>query len=123
MEQLKAIRAAEPSSSGGMYKTVTVNRPLGYGFFSLTDGFVPQKVWSVAIDQAINAEAALGWEVVSVDRTRNLVTLKRESATQPVVATAPDIPDQLRKLAELKEQGIVTDEEFQTKKAELLARL
>jgi hypothetical protein len=33
------------------------------------------------------------------------------------------ILSQIRKLAELHEEGILTDEEFTTKKAELLARL
>ncbi len=35
----------------------------------------------------------------------------------------PDIPDQLRKLAELRDAGILTNEEFEAKKAELLARM
>ncbi len=35
----------------------------------------------------------------------------------------PDIPDQIRKLAELREVGILTDDEFSSKKAELLSRL
>jgi hypothetical protein len=34
---------------------------------------------------------------------------------------ASDTFEQLKKLAELKEQGILTDEEFQAEKAELLA--
>ena len=34
-----------------------------------------------------------------------------------------DIPEQIKKLAELKEEGILTEEEFQTKKTELLSRL
>jgi len=33
------------------------------------------------------------------------------------------ITHQIRKLAELREQGILTDEEFTTKKTELLSRL
>ncbi len=33
------------------------------------------------------------------------------------------IVDQIRKLAELHEQGILTDEEFTAKKTELLSRL
>lgn len=36
---------------------------------------------------------------------------------------APDIPGQIRKLADLHAAGILTDEEFTAKKAELLARL
>jgi hypothetical protein len=35
----------------------------------------------------------------------------------------PDIAVQIRKLAELHSQGILTDQEFATKKAELLARM
>ncbi len=34
-----------------------------------------------------------------------------------------DIPEQIEKLAALKEKGIISEEEFQTKKSELLARL
>ncbi|MGB8312123.1 MAG: SHOCT domain-containing protein [Halobacteriota archaeon] len=34
-----------------------------------------------------------------------------------------DIPEQIRKLAELKDQSILTEEEFQTKKQELLSKM
>lgn len=34
-----------------------------------------------------------------------------------------DIPSQIKKLSELKEQGILTEEEFNSKKTELLSRL
>ena len=34
-----------------------------------------------------------------------------------------DLPDQIRKLAELKDQGILTEEEFESKKKELLAKM
>jgi hypothetical protein len=41
---------------------------------------------------------------------------------QPAVAApAADRYEQLKKLAELKEQGILTDEEFQSEKAKLLS--
>ena len=36
---------------------------------------------------------------------------------------APDVPDQIRKLAELRDQGILTEEEFASKKAELLTKM
>ena len=42
------------------------------------------------------------------------------------VAEAPpakDIPAQIEKLADLKDKGIITDEEFQQKKQELLDRI
>ena len=34
-----------------------------------------------------------------------------------------DVPDQIKKLAELKEQGILTEDEFQTKKQQLLSKM
>ncbi|MDX6359659.1 MAG: hypothetical protein QOH37_2713, partial [Nocardioidaceae bacterium] len=50
------------------------------------------------------------------------------SAAVPQVAVASepaaaDPMDQLRKLGELRDAGILTDEEFSTKKAEILKRL
>ncbi len=36
---------------------------------------------------------------------------------------SPDVTEQIRKLGELRDQGILTEEEFQTKKKELLAKL
>ena len=54
---------------------------------------------------------------------RERARLATQPVSQPVISTAPDIPDQLRKLAELKAQGILTDAEFDAKKTELLARL
>lgn len=55
----------------------------------------------------------------------------RLSAPKAVVGTgdqvvqppALDIPDQLRKLGELRNEGIVTQEEFEAKKADLLSRM
>jgi hypothetical protein len=40
----------------------------------------------------------------------------------PTVAE-PDVADQIRKLAELRDAGIVSEAEFQAKKAELLQRM
>jgi Short C-terminal domain len=37
--------------------------------------------------------------------------------------TAPDIPDQIRKLGELRDSGVLTAEEFEAKKTELLSRM
>jgi hypothetical protein len=39
------------------------------------------------------------------------------------VSQGNDIPAQIKKLAELKEAGILTEEKFASKKAELLARM
>jgi hypothetical protein len=45
----------------------------------------------------------------------------RRGRTTP--SGSPDVPDQLRKLADLCDQGVLTPQEFEEKKAELLARM
>ncbi len=45
-----------------------------------------------------------------------------QQASQPT-GTSSDVTEQIRKLGELRDQGILTEEEFQTKKKELLGRL
>lgn len=59
-----------------------------------------------------------------------LQTINRIFNTRGTGATNPPstmdnsaIPDQIRKLSELKDAGVLTDEEFQKKKSELLDRL
>ncbi len=51
--------------------------------------------------------------------------LKDRRSTAPGAApeAQPDVTEHIAKLAALRDQGILTDEEFATKKAELLARL
>lgn len=54
--------------------------------------------------------------------------VRSESAASSAVpaqpaASAPDLADQIRKLGELRDAGILTDDEFTTKKAELLSRI
>jgi hypothetical protein len=62
------------------------------------------------------------------DRMMQLVHWARQRAQQPqiVPAAAPageDIPAQLAKLAQLRDTGVLSEEEFATSKAALLARL
>ena len=42
---------------------------------------------------------------------------------EPTGTSAPNIPDEIRRLAELRDAGIVTNEEFEAKKRELLDRM
>jgi hypothetical protein len=42
---------------------------------------------------------------------------------QPAGATSPDLADQIRKLAELRDAGVLSPEEFEAKKADLLSRI
>lgn len=67
-------------------------------------------------------------EAKIVQDTLNRLILAGPAAAAPVaaaepVAAAPDITEQLQKLGALRDGGILTEEEFAAKKADLLARL
>lgn len=53
---------------------------------------------------------------------RDAIREAQAAGPQPVVA-APDLADQLAKLAALRDQGVLTEEEFAAKKAQLLERM
>ena len=58
--------------------------------------------------------------------TRAFHQLRREMQTTPAthtVAPPPDPMEQLQKLAQLRDQGILTADEFEAKKAEILKRM
>lgn len=77
--------------------------------------------------------------IITFHATGNIVTLKwvqngqikefvdcvNELSNQSVSTSNADadIPDQIRKLKELNNEGLLTDEEFNTKKSELLAKI
>jgi Short C-terminal domain len=58
---------------------------------------------------------------------QQLIAARRQPSAAPVPQRArtptADIPDQIARLAELHKQGILTEEEFAAKKAELLSRI
>jgi hypothetical protein len=55
------------------------------------------------------------------ERRQKMEDLMRRQQQQG--AQGDSVTDQLRKLAELRDAGVLTDEEFETKKQELLARM
>ncbi|MCD2263254.1 SHOCT domain-containing protein [Dietzia aurantiaca] len=61
------------------------------------------------------------------ERMTNAFRQVRDSRVTPAPGAlayqSPDAMDQLRKLGELHEAGILTDDEFAAKKADLLGRL
>ena len=77
------------------------------------------------------AFARLGAEVTQVDRGARLLAredeevseLVRTAQQQAAPASKDDIMKTLKDLADLKNAGVLTEEEFAAKKAELLAKL
>jgi len=55
-------------------------------------------------------------------RFKDILTKLLLAPTQPAAAQ-PDVTDQIRKLGELRDSGVLSEDEFAAKKAELLARL
>jgi len=56
--------------------------------------------------------------VEAIESGRNI-----DNPTTKQPASSPDATETLRKLSELKQSGILSDAEFETKKAEILARI
>ncbi len=67
-----------------------------------------------------NANDAKDLLSVIIDDAKQTVTPISPVISQPVAQQSPSVADELAKLAKLKADGILTDEEFQTQKAKLL---
>jgi hypothetical protein len=78
--------------------------------------------------QAVNASAAQSQADVAQMQGQmqqmQAQLAQQQPATQPVQAAAPgpDLTTQLQQLAQLKESGVLSDDEFQAAKAKLLGR-
>jgi hypothetical protein len=61
----------------------------------------------------------------SINNTiREIPPVRRTERTSiPAIPPVESIPDQIKKLAELRDAGILTEQEFATKKTELLKRM
>jgi hypothetical protein len=81
-----------------------------------------------SIDIAISGRSATISQVAH-GRAETFIAAFRRVRSEPAVASvqqivsAPDLADQIRKLSELRDAGIITDEEFNSKKADLLSRM
>lgn len=64
-------------------------------------------------DAAIAAERETAYE-------EQVVHAQEPQPPAPAGGAAPDVVDQLERLADLKERGILTDDEFEVQKARLL---
>ena len=57
------------------------------------------------------------------DAIMSLILDDGQSSVAVETSAAPDIAEQLKKLAELRDAGVITAEDFEAKKTELLARM
>jgi uncharacterized membrane protein YeaQ/YmgE (transglycosylase-associated protein family) len=57
------------------------------------------------------------------ERRQKLEDALRRQQFEAGAQTREDVTEQIRKLGELRDEGVLTDEEFEAKKAELLSRL
>ena len=107
IEQIVAVTAAHPLAGAGPGR---FNPPPGWppapaGWFP-PPGWRPDRSWP---------PAPPGWQIIVDDAAAG------PPPAQP--AEEPDLLDQLRRPGDLRLAGVVTEEEFAAKKAEILARL
>ena len=82
----------------------------------------------VSISQKLGSEGKFTVQAArqfcaKVNQVSQQLTAKQQAAPQPQPPATADIPEQIRELGELRDQGLLTDQEFASKKAELLTRL
>lgn len=123
------IVRAEFKTEEQISKDVTLTRLLAFGIFAF--GMKKKKVEKTSYLVVTYKENSLENTIVFSAGNAGLLAssimkVRQEyAAANPVaeVAATADIPDQIRKLGELRDQGLITEEEFQQKKIALLARL
>jgi phosphoribosylcarboxyaminoimidazole (NCAIR) mutase len=108
------------------------------GSVALVDGVVYQKVWyipyiygqsSYVVEGTPLIDPALTGSFTSKAFTAKPVTkapVVAEQKSQPVAIEAPrtvDVSAQLQKLKELKDAGLLTEQEYETKRKELVSQL
>ena len=84
----------------------------------------PSMVLSMRVhhDQSQQITRVLNELIGKAQTSQHQVTVEVQTVTAPAQPAAPDHIDQLQKLASLRDAGILTEEEFTAKKAEILAR-
>jgi len=60
---------------------------------------------------------------IATERINNMLKKSKGQAPMPTISPQIDITDQIDKLGKLREKGLITEEEFERKKGELLEKL
>ncbi len=80
------------------------------------------KYWGHGREELVKQLAMDGWEPVTMD-THGIVTVMRRPIQESTSHTTTNSVDLLQQLANLRAADILTEQEFQTKKAEILKRM
>lgn len=126
---LETIVSIEAKTDEEVSRDVTLGRLLMVGVFAF--GMKKKKVTKshFLIINWVEDEIETETVIVSAGATneaKRLIQIGMRDmgvTSGKMVALVADIPEQIKKLSELLIQGILTSEEFQTKKSELLARM
>lgn len=104
------------------YKPYSV---MGWGFikFSVTGESSNRTKLGSQSKDAFTDENAVQFTKSQQPQFEALRDAIQAAQSAPVPASAPDLTEQIAKLAALHQQGVLTDEEFATKKAQLLDRI
>lgn len=116
IEEITDIKAVDLNLSGDHIQVYSADKI--YDFLILT------KQKGLVISIAQSKQAAFGKIYRAFLFAKNPDGFGEPEAPKPEKAsTSYDIPEQIEKLSALKDKGIISEEEFQSKKTELLSRL
>ncbi len=110
MRRRGMMRAGRPGLVGTMARTAVVA-----GTASAVSGGVARRQQAKYAEQDANAAAQ---EQAAAEQQQ---AAAQQAAAQPAAAPQADVVSQLKELASLKDQGILTEEEFAAQKAKILA--
>lgn len=93
----------------------------------LTNGHIEiqcsTKIYSIEVISNLDELHQINQEFETAVNNYKAQQAALNSTPQPNIAPQPDIADQIEKLAQLRDKGIITEEEFQAKKTDLLSRM
>lgn len=114
MRRRGMMRAGRPGLVGTMARTAVVA-----GTASAVSGGVARRQQAKYAEQDANAAAQ---QQAEYDQQQAMAqqAAAEQAAAQPVAAPQADVVGQLKELAALKDQGILTEEEFAAQKAKIL---
>ena len=87
------------------------------------DGFIGSHLCEYLINKNIKVIALVQYNSFDSWGWLDSIKTNKENFKSSPVEEKTDIPEQIKKLSDLKDQGILTEEEFQSKKKDLLDKM